>query len=393
MRSRATTSCASRPRRQRRTAAANLTGIKVILSVYHHGGRTTPTRPHVRAQFVSYVTSIARELPTVRSFIIGNEPNLNRFWMPQFNRDGTSASPGAYLGLLAQTYDALKDVSPEIEVIGGSLSPRGSDNPRGKRHTHSPVRFLRELGRVYRESGRSHPVMDAFAFHPYGDHSSQPPEFPHLRSNAIGLADYAKLVLLLDEAFAGTPQVGLTLPIYYDEYGVDSHIPRGMRSAYVGREPPTTRPVGELVQGDYYRRALEIAACQPTVKGLLFFHVSDEEDLDRWQSGVFYADDTPKASLAIVRDAVERLRVGSLTPCDKVDAMLARALEAQLARPGPAVNVPRLPAVPPFVAPTAPPPAAPPPAPPAPPSPSPPPPVPPVEPPTVPPKAPEPTEG
>ena len=330
------------------SAAANLTGIRIILSVYHYGGRTTPRTPTARAEFAAWTASIARRIPTIRAFIIGNEPNLNRFWMPQFNRDGTSASPGAYLGLLAQTYDALKEVDGTIEVIGGSVSPRGSDNPRGRRQTHSPVRFMRELGRVYRASGRGRPVMDAFAFHPYGDNSSQPPEFPHPRSTTIGLADYPKLVLLLHATFRGTPQEGLTLPIVYDEYGVDSSIPTTKRSAYTGLEPATTKPVGELRQGEYYARAIEIAACQPTVKTLLLFHVSDEPDLDRWQSGIYYADDTPKASLPMVRDAIGRLRAGTLRPCAQVQAALNRALAAQLAKPGPAVTVPTLPLVPPF---------------------------------------------
>jgi hypothetical protein len=274
--------------------------------------------------------------------------------MPQFNRDGTSASPGAYLGLLAQTYDALKGVSADVEVIGGSVSPRGADNPRGRRHTHSPVRFMRELGRAYRASGRDRPVMDAFAFHPYGDNSSQPPEFPHPRSTTIGLADYPKLVLLLQETFQGTPQEGLTLPIVYDEYGVDSSIPSTKRTSYTGLEPATTKPVGELRQGAYYTRAIEIAACQPTVKALLLFHVSDEPELDRWQSGVYYADDTPKASLPMVRDAIDRMRQGTLTPCQRVQASLDQALAEQLAKPGRAVIVAKLPAVPPF-APTPPP--------------------------------------
>jgi hypothetical protein len=36
---------------------------------------------------------------------------------------------------------------------------------------------------------------------------------------------------------------------------------------------------------------------------LLFFHVSDEPQLERLQTGVFYADDTPKASLERVARA------------------------------------------------------------------------------------------
>ncbi len=61
--------------------------------------------------------------------IVGNEPNLNRFWLPQFNPDGTDAAAPAYESLLAGTYDALKAVSPEIQVYGGAVSPRGGDKP------------------------------------------------------------------------------------------------------------------------------------------------------------------------------------------------------------------------------------------------------------------------
>ena len=147
-------------------AAANLNGIRVIVAVYHFGSATTPVKLADRMDFAAFVGSIARTLPTVEDFIIGNEPNLNRFWMPQFNRDGSSASPAAYLGLLALVYDELKEISWNIRVIGGSVSPRGNDNPRGKRHTHSPYRFIRQLGLAYRRSGRPRPVMDAFAFHP-----------------------------------------------------------------------------------------------------------------------------------------------------------------------------------------------------------------------------------
>jgi hypothetical protein len=113
----------------------------------------------------------------------------------------------------------------------------------------------------------------------------------------------------------------------------------------------TTKPVGELRQGAYYTRAIEIAACQPTVKALLLFHVSDEPELDRWQSGIYYADDTPKASLPLVRDAIDRLRGGTPTPCGRVQASLDLALAEQLAKPGPPVIVAKLPAVPPFAPP------------------------------------------
>ena len=73
--------------------------------------------------------------------------------------------------------------------------------------------------------------------------------------------------------------------------------------------------VSERTQAAYYRRALAAARCQPTVAGFLIFHVSDERDLKRWQSGLYYADDTPKSSLRAVRNAIASLRAGTLGRC------------------------------------------------------------------------------
>lgn len=296
--------------------AAGLSGVKVYLSVYPPGSRSTPLTPEAREQFAAYLTVLAQELPTIDDVIIGNEPNLNRFWLPQFNPDGTDAAAPAYLALLARSYDALKAVDPTTRVWGGALAPRGIDRPGTGRDTHSPVAFLKDMGAAYRVSGRPLPIMDGLAFHPYADTSGQSPETPHPRSTTIGLADYDRLIQTLATSFDGTAQVGTTLPLLYDEFGVESRIPAGKIRAYTGAEPTTTRPVDEITQGQYYGRALQLAFCQPNVTGILLFHSQDEATLASWQSGVYYADGTPKSSLYAVRDALARARGGSIARCD-----------------------------------------------------------------------------
>ena len=293
--------------------AADLDGIAVFLSVYPYGSSVTPITAQARSDFAAFAASLATALPTVHRFIVGNEPNLNRFWMPQFTDGGGDAAAVAYEAMLAQTYDALKAVSPAVTVIGGALSPRGNDSILSKKH--SPTTFIADLGRAYRRSGRALPIMDAFSFHPYEDNSSVPPSFVHPRSTTIALADYPKLVGLLGKAFGGTAQAGSTLPIVYDEFGVQSRIPATKAQVYEGYKPSSERTVAEARQGAYYAQALALAACQPTVTSFLIFHVSDESQLDRWQSGVFYADDTPKSSLHVVQNAVSALRAGKLAGC------------------------------------------------------------------------------
>jgi hypothetical protein len=51
------------------------------------------------------------------------------------------------------------------------------------------------------------------------------------------------------------------------------------------------------------------------VIGLLIFHVSDEADLGAWQSGLYYADDTPKSSFAAIKTAALAAESGALTSC------------------------------------------------------------------------------
>ena len=298
------------------SAAAQLSGVKVYLSVYAPGSRSTPLTPEAREQFASYLTVLTEQLPAVDDVIVGNEPNLNRFWLPQFNPDATDAAAPAYLALLARSYDAIKAVDPKTRVWGGALAPRGVDRPGTGRDTHSPVAFLRDLGTAYRSSGRTAPIMDGLAFHPYADSSGQSPGTPHPKSTTIGLADYDRLIQTLAAAFDGSPQSGTTLPILYDEFGVESRIPAGKAKAYSGAEPVTTRPVDEITQGQYYGQALQLAFCQPNVVGILLFHSQDEAALPSWQSGVYYADGTPKTSLYAVRDALSRARGGSIARCD-----------------------------------------------------------------------------
>src|SRR5436190_5241722 len=298
------------------TTAAALDNMTVLTSVLPFGSKTTPLTDQDRADFAAYAASIVHDNHGVRYLIVGNEPNLNRYWLPQFNEDGSDAAAPAYESLLAKTYDAVKAVSKTVQVIGGAVSPRGADDPAGSRQTHSPTAFIQDMGSAYRASSRAAPIMDAFAFHPYEDNSSVAPiSGAHPNGTSIAIADYGKLVALLGKAFDGTAQPGSTLPIYYDEFGVETQIPAAKAVFYSGAEPDTTKPVDEATQATYYQQAIQLAFCQPNVRGLFLFHVFDETGLPQWQSGLYYADGTPKASLVPSRLAMQMSHRGVVAHC------------------------------------------------------------------------------
>jgi hypothetical protein len=296
-------------------AAGDFLGIRIAATVMNFGNRTTPLTAAARTQFARFTADLVRQVPGIREYIIGNEPNLNRYWLPQFGPNGEDVAAPAYVQLLARTYDAIKAVDKGVFVIGGSVSPRGIDRPDTGRDTHSPTAFITDMGLAYRAMKRNKPIMDGFAFHPYGENSSTPPTVTHPKSTAIGLADYPKLVALLGTAFDGTAQLGSKVPIIYDEYGVDSQIPTAKRHFYAGQE--LSKPVPEGVQASYYRQALEMAACQPTVRGFLIFHVTDETDYGRWQSGVYFPDGSAKSSRPLVKQSMTQIRTGAITCAEK----------------------------------------------------------------------------
>jgi hypothetical protein len=295
--------------------AAQFTGMRVILSLYPLGSSVTPLTDQDRLDFAEFATDVVQRYPLLHDIIIGNEPNLNRFWLPQFGANGEDVAAPAYEQLLAGTYDAVKLVRPHSTVYGGALAPRGVDKPGTGRDTHSPTAFIADLGAAYKTSGRLIPIMDAFAFHPYPESSATGPNFPHPNGTSIGLADYTKLVGLLGAAFDGTAQKGSALPILYDEFGIETTIPETKASLYIGTEPVTTKPVDEAVQAQMYLQAMQMTFCQPTAMGILLFHVQDEPALSAWQSGEFYVDGTSKASLYPVRSAAFGVHRGIAAAC------------------------------------------------------------------------------
>ena len=295
---------------------ARAAGIDVYLDVYPNGSSQTPNSASDQADFAAWTASTVKAIPGLKHVIVGNESNLNLFWMPQFGSSGQDLAAAGYEHLLAKTYDAVKAAAPAVEVDGGALAHSGTDKRGTGRDTHSPAQFILDMGAAYRASHRTKPIMDAFAYHPYMERADLPPTFRHPRGKTLTIADYGKLVSVLGRAFQGTKQKGATLPLVYDEFGVEAKVPAADASQYTGHEPATTHPVSEATQAQYYAEGFHHAASQPTVRTIMVFRLIDSPFLESFQSGVYYADrKTPKSSLPAVAAAAKRYRARTIAGC------------------------------------------------------------------------------
>src|SRR5262249_62235523 len=74
---------------------------------------------------------------------------------------------------------------------------------------------------------------------------------------------------------------------------------------WAGSAPPAGGVPGrwatQAYQARWYIGMLTVAACDPNVRAVNFFHMLDESDLTGWQSGLYFADESPKQSAVAVR--------------------------------------------------------------------------------------------
>jgi hypothetical protein len=110
----------------------------------------------------------------------------------------------------------------------------------------------------------------------------------------------------LKAAFARTAQPlpgrgGVT--IWYLEDGYQSVVVDQKEDAYTGTETERV-PLTVAQQGRQLAAAVRLAYCQPAVGAFFNFLVVDDGDLTGWQSGVVYADGTPKASYVPFQAAI-----------------------------------------------------------------------------------------
>ena len=155
------------------TLAENAHGwdVQVVVAFYPGRARDVPLTDASRQSFCQAAAHLVLAYPQISSIIIGNEPNSSAYWQPQFNADGTPASPQAYFQTAALCYDLLHAARPAINVVGPATSSNGNDNPHATTHAGlSPGSFIAALGKAYRASGRKTPIFDTIDHHPVPAH-------------------------------------------------------------------------------------------------------------------------------------------------------------------------------------------------------------------------------
>jgi hypothetical protein len=289
---------------------ADARGISITFSVFARPSNAISANPTNAARFVSFFGHLARTFPTVRSFIVGNEPNKPLGWLPQFSPAGRAVACSSYAGILAAAYDALKAVNPAINVIGLAAGARGNDNPRARSNAStSPVRCIRDIGRAYRASRRRRPLMDELSLHPYPNNAADSLETGYRWPNA-GIPNLARIKQAVWDAFNGTAQPLFvepgapfrTMRFRLNEVGWQTTIPPNSAHAYGRQENVPVTDDGH--QAAMYGNLIPYLACDPAVRSVLFFNMVDDSDLTGWQSGLLRADWTLRPSYNIVRTAI-----------------------------------------------------------------------------------------
>ncbi len=291
-------------------AAAN--GIKIVFDVYPMHSQALTSDPANIQRFGAFLTKLAQRFPSVTEYVVMNECNQPRFLNPQFTSSGVNQSAAVCGQALAAGYDALKAVNPSTFVWGIGLSPRGNDNAQASSNVStSPVNFIKALGGWFKTSGRNKPLMDGFDFHPYPVPQSLPFATGYADQENAAVSNLPRIYQAFYDAFKGSAQptigqqAGGGAPVSLNEVGIQTD--NTGKPGYTGAEVSATAEGGvrgdtatEAFQSSWYVQMLNYVACDPNVRVVNLFHLVDETALEGWQSGLYYAGYSAKASASAV---------------------------------------------------------------------------------------------
>src|SRR5829696_2235244 len=234
-------------------------------------GRRSPNYAPPRPRdFRRFATAAASRYPWVRYWLIWNEPN-KRLWL-------RPTKAAIYVQhLLNPGYAGIHAVLPHARVGGGVTGPRGGLGGV------APVTWVRGMA-------AAHAKFDAYAHHPYPSTPAETPSSGGCRNcPTITMATIRKLLILVRRSFGPKP-------IWLTEYG------------YQTRPPDTFLGVPLNKQATMLSLAALRAWRLPRVTILIQYLYRDEPVVSRFQTGLVFANDRPKPSLAAFRLPFAQMR-------------------------------------------------------------------------------------
>jgi hypothetical protein len=256
---------------------------EVILTIsgtprWANGGKSPNVMPTRVADLTSFSRAIASRysgrfegFPFVRFWSIWNEPNLQLFLSPQFDKRGRSVAPANYAKLAAAAYSGIKAGNPRAMVGIGETSARGSDKPNGLRPTHTPGSFAELVAKA-----NPRLKFDAWTHHPYPFNPNSPPSQVVKWPN-VSLASLPRFEDNLKKWFKRK-----SVPIWITEYGHQT-------------KPPDSLGISYAKQAAYIQQSMSMAARLPFVNMFIWFVYQDDQG-QPWESGVYTQSGTPKGS-------------------------------------------------------------------------------------------------
>jgi hypothetical protein len=211
--------------------------------------------------------------PYVRFYSVWNEPNLEQFLAPTYDKKGKPVSPLNYAKLYRAAYAGLKSANSAALVGAGETSPRGRDKPSpgAIQDSLAPATFARLVSK-----SRPRIRFDAWAHHPYsvlGQGPTQKARYPN-----VHLTQVSQFARDLSKWY------GRHVNVWITEYGFET-------------KPGEPRGVTSSQQAFYASQTINILRRIPSVKMLIWFIFRDDPT-STWQSGLIDRVGTKKPAFA-----------------------------------------------------------------------------------------------
>jgi hypothetical protein len=249
-------------------------GIQVMLTIWGtpkwaNGGKAPNVPPKKMADLTNFARALASRYsgryagyPYVGRFSIWNEPNLEIFLAPQFDKKGNIISPATYAKLYKAGRAGIKAANKGALMAIAETSNWGRDRPAKGPANESvaPGTFARLLAQ---QKGL---VFDGYATHPYPTRPNLPPS-QKVRWPNVTMTQLTHFGDMLDVWFHRK-----NVPLWITEYGYET-------------KPGEPAGVTNAQQATYLKQVVRQLQANPRVQLFIWFIFRDSK-LSLWQSGL-----------------------------------------------------------------------------------------------------------